>query len=121
MHWYVYMPFRLERHWEHLELVEDTAKWYSSEGLNGVHVNRSAFHKAWAEAQQAALKAGWDGAMVGKALVYWLPADQGFEHGFVWRQGNGKGVLVSPVALRHLKPRDRRQRSSAPQAPCVIS
>jgi len=90
MEWFVYLPFDLKGNCEHLETVENTAKWYSSQGLGCTAGIPSAFEKAWAAAQLAALSAGWDGGSTGAALLFWLPGKSGgFQHGFAWRQGDG--------------------------------
>ena len=109
MEWFVYTPFSMELGCEHLETVEETAKWYSSEGLRSPQGLASTFNRAWTEAQVAAREAGWDGRAKGSALVFWVPSDSGFMHGFAWRQADGTGILVSPLELplleRHLRSR----------------
>ena len=111
MEWFVYVPFSVEAGSEHLETVAETAKWYSSEGLKGIHRPPSAFNRAWATAQVAAREAGWDGTCLGEPMVFWTPGGSGFAHGFAWRQADGTGVLVSPQELPHL---DRSKTSPMP-------
>jgi hypothetical protein len=113
MRWFAYTPFPVENGFEHLETVEETAKWYSSEGLRTKRRMPSPFNHSWEEAQQAAMKAGWNGKFIGAAGVFWMPTSTGFNYGFAWRQDDETGVMVSPVALHHLERTSPRVPSGA--------
>jgi hypothetical protein len=114
MEWFVYIPFAVASGSEHLETVEETAKWFSSEGLSSRIGSAPSFNLAWLSAQAAARDAGWDGTCRGAPLVFWMPGGAGFAHGFAWSQVDATGVLVSPIELPHLG--DLRDSTETPSA-----
>lgn len=51
-------------------------------------------------AKALARECGWEGDFTEKPRLFWLPAEGGFEFGFVWKQSNsGQTFVISPYPL----------------------
>lgn len=115
MPWYTYAIGPIDFGWEHLETCEAIAKKIAASeiehtfrGSKGIGATMSPelskFLECWAAAQREAKTAGWEGDFRNPPAVFWIPADNDFEYGFVIKQDNGGGTFVmSPVELPHLK------------------
>jgi hypothetical protein len=46
---------------------------------------------------------GWEGDVVGCIRTFFVPVDDGFRQGYVWKQhNNGTSFVASPVRFEHL-------------------
>lgn len=61
------------------------------------------FLDSFERAKELAGSKGWEGDFRNDPVVFWLPAEERFEYGFVFKQdNNGTTYVVSPQELPHL-------------------
>lgn len=54
----------------------------------------------WEHVKALATATEWDGEFAGAPVVFWLPVDEGFQHGFAWKGGsNGTCFIASRVRM----------------------
>lgn len=54
-------------------------------------------------AESAAARVGWEGDYKQGPKVFWVPIDDAFTWGFVFKQGNnGSTFVISPIPMPHL-------------------
>lgn len=109
--WYAYSIPPIDSRWHHLHRLEDVSTSLAGgdeeppgdgSGFDGDAVSR--FATKWEEAKVAAGAAGWEGDFRHEPRVFWLPVDESFEYGFVFKQdNNGDTYVVSPVPLGWLE------------------
>lgn len=93
--------------WEYLPTVEDIAHKFATndatlkiEGVDYEPEMLPGFLERFALAKEAAIAEGWEGDFRGKARVFFLPGENDFHYGFVWKQdNNGTTFVVSPHSL----------------------
>lgn len=103
--WHVYDIPPVDFRWEHLQTVDEVRRQLAERRSAGSETtfDLAGFDSAWADAQAAAQDAGWEGDHRNAPVVFWVPAEQEFEFGFVLKQdNNGTTFVVSPVELPHL-------------------
>ncbi|QBR03620.1 hypothetical protein [Paraburkholderia pallida] len=112
MHWHVYRIPSIDFGWGYLPTVSDMAARLGADDgrmrtsgqpdLSG-DVTLDAFIDAWERAQSVASEQGWEGDLCHDPVVFWLPAENDFQFGFVFKQdNNGTTFVVSPFALPHI-------------------
>ena len=114
MNWFVYQLDPIDFNWEHLPTVESVAiSLASQEAKTFIHygnadstagVTYREFTALWASAKDAAGSKGWDGDFRVAPSVLWIPVEDSFSPGFVFKQdNNGTTFVVSPAPLPHLE------------------
>ncbi len=106
MAWRVYSIIPIDFGWERLQTVEEVAANMAEEKAAGiVHAqpSYSDLEKFFSDIQRArslAEEAGWEGDYRDRPRVFWLPDENDFSCGFVWKQdNNGTTYVVSPHPL----------------------
>ncbi|MCA7086064.1 hypothetical protein K7G19_20960 [Cupriavidus sp. DB3] len=111
MRFYAYHIVPIDFGWHLLSTVEETAARLGADEarsrVSGDIVEEptvAAFADLYKRAQTAAMHAGWEGDFRQGPVVFWIPEQDGFYPGFVWKQdNNGSTFVVSPVRLPHLE------------------
>ena len=114
MNWIVYRMSPIDPGWEFLKTVVDTVGPLAATEAEEIARNGNAmmletplgstFLEGWDTAKAAAYEHGWEGDFRQGPVVFWLPNDGGFTHGFVFKQdNNGTSFIVSPYALPWLR------------------
>ena len=106
MDWIVYVLGPIDHDWDKLKTVRETVADianYEDEFTEAHDLNTDSvrsFLESWDTAKAAATKSGWEGDFRHAPYVFWLPAETGFDHGFVFKQdNNGTTFVVSPQDL----------------------
>lgn len=103
MSWNVYAVGPIDFHWNHLDTVAEAGSKISMFPDRAVGHELESFMGRWESAKQAALNHGWEGDFNGDPRVIWLPYEDGFSCGFVFKQSNnGTTYVVSPVTMAWL-------------------
>jgi hypothetical protein len=109
MTWKAYSITPIDFGWEMLPIVEEVAAKFArvaatqavaGHGSDGGEV--SSFLKDFENAKRLASKAGWEGDYRGgsEPRVFWLPGENDFSYGFVWKHdNNGDTFVISPRPL----------------------
>lgn len=95
--------------WESLKTVAGTVRKLSALKVEFAinDINEAAkvqdadrFLADWEAAKQMAREKGWDGDFRQDPVVFWIPFNDGFRYGFVFKQ-NTKGTtfVITPVAM----------------------
>jgi hypothetical protein len=108
MHAYQIAP--IDFRWNHLKTVAATASELgaseaeleaTSGGVNGADdPSLREFLDDWATAKAMAGSIGWDGDLRNDPVVFWVPVEDSFRYGFVFKQDSHGGTfVVSPVPM----------------------
>ena len=110
--WHAYAIVPIDGYWDALksvketlvELADDTlfsgeSDWPNAPGDTHLSCAES-FLANWKHAKEEALALGWEGIFDTTPRVFWVPDENEFAYGFVFRQpNNGTTFVVSPVPL----------------------
>lgn len=107
MRWYVYEVYPIDYWWDYLHSLSDVMARLSADSLHDEANEKGydlsvvkSFVDDWESAKMAASSKGWEGDFRHKPVVFWIPIEDRFEHGFVFKQdNNGTTFVVSPVEL----------------------
>lgn len=106
MSWIVYEVPPIDFGWHHLKTVKETAVAIlefddrSTEELDVDSSAMDAFLQRWESAKYAARASGWEGDFRNEPCVFWLPSDDDFTSGFVFKQdNNGTTYVISPLEI----------------------
>ena len=113
MFWHAYQIFPIDSRWDHLPTFYSVKRECQHRDMEALinpsnadpgRLTTESLRKAYQQAQQEALKVGWEGDFRHEAAVFWLPVEEAFLCGFVWKQeNNGATFVLSPIALPHLE------------------
>lgn len=98
----------IDFNWHMLDTVEATittlSKHSNQYGDTLSFDDLNNFLTSWNDAKKLAKDNSWEGDFREPPRVFWIPDDQEFVYGFVWKQdNNGSTFVVSPYPLNHLK------------------
>ena len=106
MSWRAYSIPPIDLGWERLQTVEEVAANMAEEKASGIVYDQPSFfdlEKFFADVEQArvlARRVGWDGDYRDRPRVFWLPDEDDFSYGFVWKQdNNGTTYVITPHPL----------------------
>ena len=102
MAWAVYGISPIDFGWEMLPSIEDTAAQIAraAAGEYGEINAVEQFLQDFKVAKGMATRAGWEGDFRHEPKVFWIPDENAFAYGFVWKQdNNGETYVVSPQPL----------------------
>lgn len=106
MNWFLYSLPPIDHGWQHLKTVKETLALIakSDDEMHGAGDFDSdeitSFMRRWESAKEAAKDHGWEGDFRGQPRVFWIPSENEFDVGFVFKQdNNGTTFVVSPQEL----------------------
>ena len=106
MAWKVYGIMPIDFGWEMLSSVEQAAaqiaRTAAAEMVSGYGEPGAVerFLKSFQEARKLAVQVGWEGDFRQEPKVFWIPDENAFAYGFVWKQdNNGETFVVSPQPM----------------------
>lgn len=112
--WHCYNISPIDFNWEYLptvkqtlcNLVETPGYWCGNEGEDLDADWIGTFLSSWKFAKETArIKLHWDGEFTGHPRVIWVPEDNVFAYGFVFKHGsNGTTSVISPQPMDWLLP-----------------
>lgn len=90
--------------WENLKTLSETIYDISKQGSflsNDVDTDGvNSFLNNWNFAKAEAKKCGWEGDFRNTPNVFWLPSEESFSYGFVFKhENNGTTFIISPFPL----------------------
>lgn len=102
--WYIYHLSPIDFGWENLPEFEDVlcnvSKLQQQGSGNGTYIDTAQFVVDYNRAKELAARNGWEGDYRETPRVFFLPADNEFTYGFVWKHdNNGDTFVVSPVGM----------------------
>ncbi|HCT4984470.1 TPA: hypothetical protein OTZ20_002895 [Pseudomonas aeruginosa] len=107
MRWYVYEVSPIDYGWNFPQSLSDVIARFNADCSDDVPKEQGydlsmlkSFVDDWDSAKMAAASKGWEGDFRHKPVVFWIPIEDRFEYGFVFKQdNNGTTFVVSPVVL----------------------
>lgn len=113
MNFYVYNIHPIDWGWSNLKTVSQTISDFAKskdmrDTPNPVPNDLDeelikSFLGMWEAAKEKAKEKGWEGDFRDEPCVFWLPTEQYFDYGFVFKQeNNGSTFVVSPYPLSWL-------------------
>src|SRR5690606_19610594 len=93
VNWIAYQVMPIDFRWDHLSTFSEVlaqcqqrdTRALIDPGAHPFRVTSDALREAFDHAQTAARSAGWDGDFRHEAVVFWIPCNEEFKFGFVWK------------------------------------